>query len=257
MPAMSMVSMEGEHDDRVHAVLLTAGNTGLSLRELEQITDLTYRVLHNVTWRLENQGRARRVPGTRPIRYVARASPPRAPFVPLRSAPRQQGTEPRHHSRGDQTRTRPTWRPRRDGDARRASAIQLAESVLAAEGLTEGHRREALSLAIWFYTEADGKWNTRYRSAGAVGAAPKMLNHEHVLTRRALVERLLSDPENCAQTMRTAVACCVLREEHKRLTALDGARSSLTGWRRYAAAGIEVIDLATGQTLDLEGANEL
>jgi hypothetical protein len=72
------------------------------------------------------------------------------------------------------------------------------------------------------------------------------------VTRKVLVDRLVAAPERCEQTMQGAVACCVLRDEHKRLTALDGASRSLTGWQRYAAAGIEVIDLATGENLDLE-----
>jgi hypothetical protein len=143
------------------------------------------------------------------------------------------------------------WTPHPDGDARRASAIRLAESVLAAEGLTLAHRREALSLAVWFYTEADGKWNTRYRSAAAVGASPKVLNHEHVVTRRSVVDRLLADPERCAETLQSAVACCVLREEHQELTALERANRGLEGWGRYIAAEIDVVDLLTGRKLDL------
>jgi hypothetical protein len=64
-------SLPGEHDDAVHEVIERAGPGGIELRgDLEQATGLRYRVLHNVTWRLEQQGRAFRV-SNRPVRYVA------------------------------------------------------------------------------------------------------------------------------------------------------------------------------------------
>jgi len=125
--------------------------------------------------------------------------------------------------------------------------------VLGVEGLTDSHRREVLSLAVWFFTEADGKWNTRFRSAAAVGASPNLLNHEHVVPRRSIVDRLLAEPNRCADTLRTAVACCVLRDEHRQLTALGRTDPTLTGWERYAAARIDVIDLLTGRRLEFDG----
>jgi len=252
---MSTASLEGEHDDVVHAVLLRAGSAGLSLGELETETGLRYRVLHNVTWRLEQQSRAHRLPALRPIRYVA--GPARRtdgggaidqlPGVHAQHRQDRSAVEEAHAA------TAPAkWLPHSDGDARRASAIRLAEAVLGAEDLTHSHRRETLSLAVWFYTEADGKWNTRFRSSAAIGASPKLLNHEHVVTRRSIVDRLLAEPERCAETLQSAVGCCVLREEHRQLTALERTDRSLTGWGRYAAAGIEVIDLLTGRRLDLD-----
>lgn len=136
------------------------------------------------------------------------------------------------------------WTPHTLADQRRSSAIRLAEGVLATDGLLTAHLREALSIAIWKYTEADGKFRTRYRSAAAVGAADKLLNHEHVVTRKRLIDRMLAEPGRCAEIMSTAVGCCVLRDEHALLTAVEKQDPTLDGWARYHAAGIEVVDLA-------------
>jgi len=64
-------SLPGEHDDAVNAAIAQAGPPGIELGDLVQATGLRYRILHNVTWRLEQQGRAFRV-SHRPVRYVAK-----------------------------------------------------------------------------------------------------------------------------------------------------------------------------------------
>jgi hypothetical protein len=64
-------SLPGEHDDAVQQAIVQAGPTGVELVDLEQATGLRYRVLHNVTYRLEQQGRAYRI-SNRPVRYVAK-----------------------------------------------------------------------------------------------------------------------------------------------------------------------------------------
>ncbi len=137
------------------------------------------------------------------------------------------------------------WTPHPLGDERRSSAIRLAAGVLATEGLLMAHLREALSIAIWKYTEADGKFRTRFRSAGGVGAPDKLLNHEHVITRKKLIDRMLAEPGRCAEIMATAIGCCVLRDEHVLLGAVEKDDPNLEGWARYQAAGIEVVDLST------------
>lgn len=138
-----------------------------------------------------------------------------------------------------------TWRPHPEGDRRRASAACLAAAVLATDGLTDAHRRYALDKAIWLYTEADGKSNTRFRSAAAVDVRdPKLLNHEHVIPRRVLIDEMLAEPGRCAEIMAKAVGCVVLREENRRLTEQDRAKPGLEGWERYRVAGIEIVDLA-------------
>lgn len=142
----------------------------------------------------------------------------------------------------------PAWSPRADGDARRHSAVVLAKAVLSLEGITMAHRREFLSIAIWKYTEADGKITTRYRSVGAIGAVPKLCHHEHVIPRKWLIDRMLAEPDRCEEIMGRAIGCCVLRTEHDQLTAAERADPALEGWDRYRAAGVAVVDLLTGET---------
>jgi hypothetical protein len=140
------------------------------------------------------------------------------------------------------------WKAHKDADARRRSAVRLAEAILSvAEDLTEPHLKEALSLAIWKYTEADGKNRTRFRSKAAIGAPASMINHEHVVTRRSLITRMVASPNRVEDILGTAIACCVLRNEHKQLALVEKENPELVGWERYRAAGIEVVDQATGE----------
>jgi hypothetical protein len=64
-------SLPGEHYDDVEAAIVQAGPPGIELRDLPQVTGLPYRVLHNVTYQLERQGRAYRI-SNEPVRYVAK-----------------------------------------------------------------------------------------------------------------------------------------------------------------------------------------
>lgn len=139
----------------------------------------------------------------------------------------------------------PDWKPRRDSAACRASSVALARAVLAVrDELTMPHLREALTVALWKYTESDGKYTTRYRSEAALHAPSRLVHHEHVITRRSLVDRLIADPDAVEEIMSTAVGCVVLRAEHASLGAIEKADPFATGWDRYRLAGITVWDLA-------------
>jgi hypothetical protein len=141
----------------------------------------------------------------------------------------------------------PTWRPRPDSEARKASAVALARAVLAVrDEALMFHLREFLTNAIWKYTESDGKYTTRYRSVGSLGKPPSLLHHEHVIPRKLLIDQILANPENVADVIATAIGCVVLREEHVRLNAVGKADASLEGWERYRRAGVTVVDLSTG-----------
>jgi hypothetical protein len=131
------------------------------------------------------------------------------------------------------------------GDERRRSAVNIARLALAAEDILPEHRHWLLSVAVWKYTEADGKWNTRHCSRAALAVTDRRrLNHEHVFPRKWLRERMLAEPDRVEEIMAMAVACLVTRDEHVRLTAVTQAQPELDGWNRYAAAGIEVVDLS-------------
>jgi len=137
-----------------------------------------------------------------------------------------------------------SWVPNRLGDERRRSAVNVARLALDADDILPEHRHWLLSVAVWKYTEADGKWNTRHRSRAALGITDKRhLNHEHVFPRKWLRERMLAEPDRFQEIMAMAVACLVTRNEHVRLTDVTRAHPELEGWNRYAAAGIEVVDL--------------
>lgn len=122
----------------------------------------------------------------------------------------------------------------------------LAEWAATAEGLTTSHRRKLLSQAIWWWTEADGKSATRYRTRSVVEHPGQAVQHEHVLTRKGLVDRMLSNAE-AGPVLTEAVACLVTLEEHRLLSAIDNRE----GWDRYRAANIEVIDMDSGEPLAL------
>ena len=139
----------------------------------------------------------------------------------------------------------PVWTPRADSDQRRASAVAIAEAVLSARDLlTEQHLREVLSIAVWKYTECDGKYTTRFRSEAALFARAKDVHHEHVVTRRSLIDRIIAKPELVRRIFEDAVGCVVLRDEHRQLGVVEREHPSAVGWERYRLAGVRVWDLA-------------
>lgn len=111
------------------------------------------------------------------------------------------------------------------------------------EGVLDYHKRELLSILMWKATEVDGKNNIRYRSAGVLADEVARIHHEHVVTRKELVNRLISEPDRYVEILDDAVGCLVTREEHKRLAAAERADPSLRGWDRYRAADIIVHDM--------------
>jgi hypothetical protein len=142
----------------------------------------------------------------------------------------------------------PPWSPRKDSERRLASSLALMEAILnVREQMVTTHLRESLSIAIWKYTECDGKYTTRFRSRGAIEAPKGKLNHEHVITRKSLIDELLLAPDDFRSIMAKAVACTVLTSEHSLLRDVEKEDPALIGWERYRAAGIEVFDLATQQ----------
>src|SRR5690606_22975021 len=95
------------------------------------------------------------------------------------------------------------------------------------------------------------EYKTRFMSRNAIGKPAEALHHEHVLPRKRLIDRMLADPPRATEIAATAVGCTVTREEHARLNEQDKAQPGLEGWNRYRAAGIEVINTATGEVVSL------
>ncbi|MEX2659435.1 MAG: hypothetical protein WD232_07040 [Acidimicrobiales bacterium] len=137
------------------------------------------------------------------------------------------------------------YHPAGTGAAKIASIFRAVTAVLELQGVDAAHIRSLLNVLIWHLTEADGKYTCRYQSSGAL-TAPKgaKLNHEHVVPRKALIDRLLKAPGEQAEILGQAVACVVTKTEHERLSALKAPRE---GWDRYRAAGVRVIDRMTAE----------
>lgn len=143
-----------------------------------------------------------------------------------------------------------------DGVARnKASAFALIRQLLSLQDVTEKHWKEQLSVALWKWTEAEGiaphaKYNIRFVSRGVREAAgPARVNHEHVWTRKFLINELLGKPRSEEELKVLlddfGVACIVTQEEHALL-----GRERGEGWARYRNAGIDVYDRAAQGWLD-------
>lgn len=129
-------------------------------------------------------------------------------------------------------------------DAIFTSAKRLARLALADRAILPEHRKRVLSSVQWFISKADGKYRTRFRSRLVVDLATHeptstvKINHEHVFTRREITEKLLAAPERVDELLDEVVGCIVTKDEHDRMS------SKLSGWERYEAAGIVVLDMA-------------
>jgi len=145
------------------------------------------------------------------------------------------------------------WTARGNADAVFASTLAIAEFALSDRTLLPIHRDELLSIAIWKWTERDGKWRTRFRSGGALQLGPdwrKHVNHEHVTPRLKLRRAMLKEPHRATEILKSAEACVVTRAEHTLLNLVD---DEVNGWDRYREAGVNVYDMATGQPTILNG----
>lgn len=144
----------------------------------------------------------------------------------------------------------PLWNPHKNSQERRESAVASATALLLARGdITTSHLKELLSITIWKHTECDGKYKTRYQSLGAITHRKDKLNHEHVVPRKLLVKALLDEPSRCHEIFESAIACTVLKEEHKKIMQIEKTQPQLHGWDRYRAAGIVVYDLLTRERI--------
>jgi hypothetical protein len=124
-------------------------------------------------------------------------------------------------------------------------AVSLVAFASGSDDLTPRQRKGLVDLAVWWVTGASGKYATRYRSSGVLALPHKgawsELVHEHVYTRLRLVTEMLAAPADQREAiLRSAVACIVTKDEHRRLRPFDKTH---IGWDRYRAAGIDVYDM--------------
>jgi hypothetical protein len=136
-----------------------------------------------------------------------------------------------------------------DVEARNASVKRAMQSLLDAD-LRPDDLRYLLDMGLWRYTEFDKnryKFAIRYRTAAVLATEPVVIEHEHVVGRRWLLDQIAREPDKLDDILQLAVACIVSKPEHDLLWAVVGF-----GWERYRAAGIDVIDTVTMQRADLE-----
>ena len=136
-------------------------------------------------------------------------------------------------------------KPHKDAEARRRSASHLIKLLLQGDpAILPTHRAEAMSVALWKFTEANGKYKTPYYSQEALNATKAEWIHEHVFQRAMMIKELLNDPQNVEKILERALGCIITKREH----ALLEKYKHLYGWERYSQAGITLVDTGTHQT---------
>ena len=134
------------------------------------------------------------------------------------------------------------WEPRASESKIIDNATRTIKIIVASKDIITEYKKDFIGIMIWKITEANGKYDTRYISEGAYnGSENTKYNHEHVFSRKSLIERILENPEDIDKILEDAVACIVTSEEHKYLS------HSENGWERYKNAGIKVLDRKTGE----------
>lgn len=133
------------------------------------------------------------------------------------------------------------WKQAADAPKIVTSARSAIACILGmGDAVLEEHKKALISRMLWKITEAHGKYNTRYCSEKARKANKDDRRHDHVWTRKRMVERILNNPDVLGNEIEQAIGCTVTKTEHDKLTGFD---TSCDGWERYKRAGIAVWDL--------------
>lgn len=144
----------------------------------------------------------------------------------------------------------PKYKKHKDHDEKIKSTHTAVKALLNPEIANDfymSYLKGLLSVCIWNLTVVDGKYTTRFRSEGSLLDENKnSLQHEHVIERKYLIEKLLACREDYETILSTAVACVVTVEEHRKLTELSREDKNVQGWERYKKANIKVFDLELG-----------
>lgn len=142
------------------------------------------------------------------------------------------------------------------------SAKNLARLILSSDELILPHKKRILSEVLWFLSEADGKYGTRFRSKEVVRLATDeplstvRIQHEHVYPRASVSAQLLDNIEfyknntdELELLLDETVGCIVTEEEHSSL--LKGS-----GWQRYANVPVYDMSFSPPQLLKIERPSE-
>jgi hypothetical protein len=144
-----------------------------------------------------------------------------------------------------------TFEARPEAENCRRSLTSLVKVLLANRkpDVLLAHYRAVIDTLLWKFTEADGKFNTRFRTQGAMKCDDKRkLRHEHVYQRRKMIDELVkAKPEEVDSILKRAIGCTITDDEHDRLKSFDYEY----GWKRYQKARLVVIDRKSGKKLKL------
>lgn len=127
-----------------------------------------------------------------------------------------------------------------------ASATTVIDQILRMTDVMEKHKKEMLSDMIWKISESNGRWNTRYYSAGVLDKTnDEKVQHEHVVTRKEIIDQLLKKPNEYKEILKQVTACIVTESEHLKL----GQAKNSSGLDRYKQAEVKVFDRLDGKWL--------
>lgn len=120
--------------------------------------------------------------------------------------------------------------------------------------ISEGNRLRVRQYNLRFYSEESHR---SARKRGSISAAESGRNHEHVIPRALLAERLLENRENpsaIARVARCSVGCVVTTREHRALPddPWYGIDPAVDPWRRYRLARVRVWDRLVKGWVNLE-----
>ena len=143
------------------------------------------------------------------------------------------------------------WQENADAAKIVISAKEAIKGILRmGNRVLEEHKKSLISRMIWKITEANGKYNTRYYSEKALKCNKDEKRHDHVWTRKKMVERLINDPRHVEDEIDQAIGCTVTKDEHSSLSGFD---TSCDGWERYKKAKILVWDLKENKRISDAG----
>jgi len=138
------------------------------------------------------------------------------------------------------------------------SAKNLTKLILTSDDVILRHKKKILSEVLWFLSEADGKYSTRFRSVEVVRLATEdptskvRIQHEHVYPRALVSAQILdnvefyrNNPEKLDLLLEETVGCIVTETEHNSL--LAGL-----GWVRYANVPVYDMSESVPQLLTIE-----
>jgi hypothetical protein len=136
---------------------------------------------------------------------------------------------------------------RADFDMRLADVKKVISTLLQLD-INLPLKRRLLVHSVWEVTKLSGDFKGRYRSRGALVSGVE-IQRDHVVQKARIVERLLVSPGQVDTILGEVVHCVVTKEEHERLTAYSRMNPDVDGWERYKGAGVEVLDMLTGEQL--------